>query len=415
MKLNKGLNILIINAHWDNRGDEAAIRAMIDSFRSDLPINNMKIMIFSQNVTQFPYADIELVDLYPSGIIAHLDSILTLITFGKMSFTCSGRKFINAVNEADVIIHAPGGPGIGNIYGKGLAGYHYLYRLLFSKVIKNKLVFLYAPSIGPFSKNASNIIRKFLLKKIDPIILREDISARYLKEQLGLDSLVTIDSAFQNDIPNAYIDKYADSISHILNTIENKKVVGITITDLKWHPVYRDYTQLSEKIMNSLSETIEFLISRDYTILLIPQLFGEQSDVPLLENFRKINKEQIFILPEYIDSYAQQVIISKLFCVIGMRYHSNIFSAKGNVPFISIYYEHKMKGFMENIGLAELLINVEEINAGEIIDKYLYLEQNYGFIKNVLEKWNPQLKQKSKMTTEIIIEKLNSTILDKSN
>lgn len=404
----KGLNILILHAHWNNRGDEAAIRAMIGSLRSELPIKKMKIMILSKNVTQFPYDDIELIDIYHPSTPVCADVLLTLFTFGKLSLTRKGREFIKAVNEADIVIHAPGGPAIGDLYGgKLFADFPYLYKLLISKVFKNKLLFFYAPSMGPFSGRFNNFVRKFILKRADAIILREEISARYLKEQLGLDSYVTIDSAFQNSVPEDYAKKYTN-ISEILKTIENEKVVGMTITDLKWHPVYRNYNGLSEKIMHSLSDVIKYLISKGYVILLIPQLFGEQEEIEhsLLEDIHRLHEKKIFILPSNVDSYAQQAIISKLFCVISMRYHPNIFAAKGNVPSTCIYYEHKAKGFMEKLGLIDLMINVEEISASKIIDKFTYLEENYNTIKEQLKKRTPQLKEESKKTTEIIIGKL---------
>ncbi|MGB6370883.1 MAG: Coenzyme F420 hydrogenase/dehydrogenase, beta subunit C-terminal domain [Atribacterota bacterium] len=408
-----GLNILILNAHWNNRGDEAAIRAMIDSLRSKLLNKNMKIMILSKNPTYFTYEDIGLLDSYPtiekktSSILSlGMDIFLTIITFGKLTFTDKGKKFISAVHDADIVIHAPGGPAIGDLYGGkyGIGEFFYLYRLLIP-ILKGKPVFFYAPSMGPFSGTIRNIIRKFILRRSSAIILREEISSKYLKEQLGLDSYVTLDSVLQNDISKEYIKRYIN-ISEILNTIENEKVVGMTLTDLKWHPVYKNNIKLHEKIIHSLSGVIEYLINNGYIILLIPQLFGWSDDVSLLKEFYKLNKKKIFILPTNIDSYAQQIIISKLFCMISMRYHPNIFAAKGNIPSICIYYEHKAKGFMEKLGRIDLMINIEEISASKIIDKFTYLEGNYNTIKEQLKKRTTQLKEESQKTTEIIIEKL---------
>ena len=37
------MNILVINAHWYNRGDEAAIRSMIIELRKVYPGANMRI------------------------------------------------------------------------------------------------------------------------------------------------------------------------------------------------------------------------------------------------------------------------------------------------------------------------------------------------------------------------------------
>jgi colanic acid/amylovoran biosynthesis protein len=279
-------------------------------------------------------------------------------------------------------------------------------------VFYGKPLFFYAPSMGPFTNKFLNTIRKFILKKSKLIVVREDISAKYLKEQLGLDSYVTIDSAFQNQIPENYISKYPDAIE-IINMVENRKVVGLTITDLKWHPKYKAYSKLKDNILQSMLEFVEFLVNKGYTVLLIPQLFGEQNDTVLLQQFQKLDKSKIMILPEDIDSYAQQLIISKLFCFIGMRYRSNIFAAKQRIPFISIYYEHKMKGFMDKLGLTELTINVEDISSKEVINKFNYIEENHEVILTHLNNNIPILIEESQKTTSFVLNSLKSLDISK--
>ena len=90
-----------------------------------------------------------------------------------------------------------------------------------------------------------------------------------------------------------------------------------------------------------------------------------------------------------------------------MRYHPIVFATKANVPFVCISYEHKVKGFISKIGLTDLIVDVEEISADKIIDRFTFLEDNYKVIKEQLRKQSPQLKEDSKKTTRIIIEKLN--------
>jgi len=399
------MNVLILHAHWNNRGDEAAIRAMIDSLRSELNIANIEIMILSSKIYQFPYNDITLLNIYPGATkMSYVDSLLCLFTYGKYSVCREGKNYLNSLNRADIVIHAPGGPSIGDMYGGKIRDYPYLCRLLIA-TFKSKTMLFYAPSMGPFTNKLLNTARKFILKRSKLIVVREEISANYLKEQLELDSHVTVDSAFQNQIPENYISKYRNAIE-ISNMLEDKKVVGLTITDLKWHPKYKVYSKLNEEIVQSMLEFVEFLVNKEYTVLLIPQLFGEQNDAVLLQQFQKIDETKIVILPEYIDSYAQQLIISKLFCFIGMRYHSNIFAAKQKVPFISIYYEHKMKGFMEKLELTELMINVELISSEKIIKKFIYLEQNYEAIHKHLNTHVPFLIKESQKTTELVLKSL---------
>lgn len=405
-----GYSILIIHAHWNNRGDEAAIRAMIDSLRESLPIRRMRIMIFAKDVIDFPYDDIEVLRPYPVYVSDLADCVLTLLSFGRLSFSERGRRFVNAVDDADAVIHAPGGPSIGDIYRGGYFPYTYLYRLFFSRVTKKKPIFFYAPSMGPFECKLDNIMRKHILMNASAIVLREAISAEYLERQLGLKAIVTSDSALQNQVPESYLDRY-DNLGAIQALMAKRRVVGMTITDLKWHPTYRHNIRLRNRVNEAISGAIEALIDKGYDILLIPQIFGDYSDVPLLQQYAGINDDKILILPENVDSYGQQVLISKLHSMIGMRYHSNIFAAKGAIPFLSVCYEHKMKGFMDKIGLSELTLNVEEISKQKLTDKFELLERNHERVKSHLTLQVAELQTLSKRTTETIVDKIKRETL----
>ena len=407
------MKILILHAHWSNRGDEAAIRAMIDSLRAELPVEKMWIMIVGLS-EQFPYDDIEILELYPTfwfrlaRLVDRLDAVFNTLTLGKFSLTRRGRRFIRAVNEADVVIHAPGGPTIGDLNAMG--DLYYLYRLLVAKVFKKKPLFFYAPSMGPLSGRLRNRVRKFLLSRADAVILRDEISYGYLRDQLGLEAWVTVDSACQNDISEDYIQRY-DNLSDTLGLLERKKTVGMVVTNMRWHPRYRHSEGLAESIMACCSEVTNYLTHKGYSILLIPQLFGKAEwlqaiDMRLLERIRDKSKGQVYICPPNVDSYGQQVLISKLFCLISMRYHPVVFAAKGNTPFISIYYEHKAEGFARKVGFTDFTINIEDISAGEITNRFEVLEQDYYTVKERLRAINPALKEESRKTTRIIVDKL---------
>jgi len=385
---------------------------MIESLRAEIPVQKMSIMLLAARDAWFPYDDIEILEPYPMVLLGRhrtvdlVDAVFNILTCGRLSLIKRGRRFLQAVNEADIVIHAPGGPSIGDLYGGGLLGDSCsLYWLLVAKVFKKKPLFFYAPSMGPFVDRFRNTARRFILKKADAIILREEISLGYLKDQLGLEARATLDSAFQNDIPENYLEKY-DGISEILELINGKRTIGMVVTDLKWHNRYRDVEGMAERIMASCSEVANYLIEKGYSVLLIPQLFGEVNDTQLLESIRELDKERIHICPPDIDSYGQQILISKLFCLISMRYHPVVFAAKGNTPFISIYYEHKAQGFARKVGFTDFSIHVESISAGEIINTFKILEQNYDIVKQRLRAINPILKEDSRKTTRIVVDKL---------
>ena len=58
------------------------------------------------------------------------------------------------------------------------------------------------------------------------------------------------------------------------------------------------------------------------------------------------------------------------------------------------------------MGFTDFTINVEDISAGEIINRFEVLEQNYDTVKERLIAVNPVLKEESRKTTRIIVDKL---------
>ncbi len=427
MRIKKALNVLILHAHWNNRGDESAIRAMIDSLKQELPINQMKIMIMVEDVKYFPYKDIQIINQYPmikrpfsfidiiSLILTKgrcdfptlMDVLLMIFSKGRRAFSKQGKQFLKHVSGADIVIHAPGGPMFGEHYGK----YEFPYLLrIFIPLLKKKPVFFYAPSVGPFNKKFRNVFRKFILKRVHLITLRDQESAKYLKEQLNIDSIVTIDSALQNKISHELL-RNSKRLSNILNLIESQKVIGITMTELRWHPKYKDNFILRKRIHDSISEFTKHLIDRGYHVLIIPQIFEYDFEKAFLEKIHQINEKKIHLLPEEIDSYTQQAIISKLYCVVGMRYHPNIFAAKMLTPSIAICYEHKASSFMEKLGRTDLIIDVMELNPKKLIEKFSYLEKNHEKIKKEIQARIKDFTQLSRKTTKIIKMELRKMAL----
>ena len=391
-------NILIINAHWNNRGDQAAIYAMLDEL---LKMNKyrLKIQIKAINVEQFDYSDVNLIPMYPR--LHDLPELfLGMLTHGKLLWSSNGKVFFKVLDEADVVVHAPGGPSIGDIYS--ISEITYLAAYLAIMKYKKK-IFFYAPSMGPFHNRIRNIIRKKLFNYADKIVIRENISKSYLDELLPDNkAIVTLDSAFQNEIDSdnyvTVLDKYLE-LKQFLNT--DKKVIGMTITDLSWHPVYSKTAGLSEQISKELHSVVDWLHAHNYRVLLIPQLFGEANDYNYMSQFIT---SDCFVMSDKYSSYFQQFIIGKLHAVIGMRYHSNIFSAKMLTPFVSISYEQKMKGFIRKLGYEEYCIDIKDMNASTIIDKFERLEKNYQEIKDILKKKQPELMAISHKTTELLLD-----------
>lgn len=109
------------------------------------------------------------------------------------------------------------------------------------------------------------------------------------------------------------------------------------------------------------------------------------------------------------DCFFQQYVIKKMYAVIGMRYHSNIFSAKMGTPFISITYEQKMKGFMEKADLMDYCIDIRELSYEILLERFQKLISNYDVYKGYLYHKKTEFKEESHRTTEIVEEVINES------
>ncbi len=401
------MNILVINAHWNNRGDESAIRAMTDRLLERYP--DSKIKIHSDfNFLQFPLNDKRIENaVIPFGSRKNIiDMYTTFVTKGKFALVKESKEFYNLIKWADIVLHAPGGPSLGETYAHAEKRYWYKFKMI---NMQKKPYFFYAPSMGPFVDEKKNKIRKNILENAKLIITREGVSGKYAKGLVpNKEVYTTMDSAFQGIIDikdnENKLAKYKE-----LNDFINKydKIVGITITDLKWHPVHSKKPEIAQSIRNSFNTIIDYLKDKGYGVVFIPQLFGTANDKDLMESFAK---ENCFTMDDNHDCYFQQYIIGKLHAVIGLRYHSNIFSAKMKTPFVSVSYEQKMKGFMEQSGLTDLCIDIENLSEKTLIDKFNYLEDNYDNIKERLEEASSNALKKSLKTTELICDYIDKNM-----
>ena len=402
------MKITIMHAHWNNRGDEAALRALVDELKLQYPDADINVCILIKHVQQFPYEDknIHLFNVnYPKRKnIA--DYWLTWLTKGKVALLPNSKEFINIVKGSDLVLHAPGGPSIGDIYYANEK--RYLQRLNLLRRMGIRYAF-YAPSMGPFTagSRSRNALRKKVLNGAEFIYLREGQSAEFVKE-LGIDPRrihVSLDSAFQH---YGDAEKYERQLKEYteLDAFLKKydKVVGVTITDLKWHPIHRNNETLAKVIRESFDGLIDYFAKRNIGVLFIPQLFGHHHDYGLMKSFAK---ENCYLVDDDHDCYFQQHVIGKLYAVIGMRYHSNIFSAKMGTPFISVSYEQKMSGFMELGGLSDYCLDVKNLTADNLIGRFEKLESNYDNIRNILKHNRDEWVKKSHLTTDEVIKVLD--------
>ena len=403
------MNLLIFGANWHNRGDESAVRAMIDEIRIAIPKCNIKIH-FNQLVDHIPYDDIAI--LKPFKRCAGRNKLkvalykLSLKTNGKVPYPDNNSanafyEFLHAVRWADYVIYAPGGPCIGDYYHA-----RELLLDMLDLIIKNRKPFsLFAPSVGPFTYSVKRIKRT--LEHADIICFREEISQKYFHDICPhKKTTVTLDSAFQHSINLDENLKLYNTYKDLHDFIaQNKKIIGITITNLQWHRNYKN-DSWAKIIEDGFSQFISYLLEHDFGVLFIPQLFGKDNDKIYMSTF--VKGENCYVMSDEYDCYFQQYIIAKLFAVVGMRYHSNIFSAKMGTPFISVSYEKKMQGFMQKAELSQYCLLINDLTFEALKSKFELMLDNYNEYKDDLDRKKETFKEMSYKTTELVSGSIKS-------
>ena len=399
--LNKIRKITIVNAHWSNRGDEAALLAVVDGLQKNYPNSQITILFKDdKQIQQFP--NIKNVDYDIAKFNAKIwDIWLTTLSRGVLGINDKLKFMVKTLLKSDLIIYSPGGSVINSrfFWRKQM---EYLVPFICSKFYNIPLM-IAAPSIGPFDPTKPNRILKWLLKVPKVFVVREEISRKYLEEIGITDNIVTtIDSAFYDGIKEEINEKKLDEYKELkkyLNSYE--KVVGITITDFAWHVKYGKDKELSQRITDSFRKFLNKLQNEGYGILFIPQLFGNQNDSDYMNTF---STDKTFMMKDTYDTYFQQYIISKLYAVEGMRYHSNIFSAKVGTPFIPVVYEEKMEGFIDIAGLNDYAISLDELSFEKLEEKFEKLNDNYDDVKAMfrdkLTSWQKQASKTIKLLGE---------------
>lgn len=413
------MKIVIVNQHTCNRGDEAAGRAVIESLTNTFP--DATIDVLYRFLGEYPPIDknTDKVHHYPEFKYKYnkhfllplyleigFNFILGFFRF-KRGYIGNSGKLYKKIANADIVVNAPTGPNIGDIYHDKF----YMLNLIFS-IISGKKTFMYGSSVGPFNTPWVKKWAKFIFEGMKVVCVREDISLKYLKNLNLKNKYITssIDAAIQRNINTKDSNKYYENANLQLNKIN----VGITPLAYLWYPTSIRSEEVQKKIEKNLVKVInEITKNNDTNVFFFPQLYSitkndkiGRNDIPIINSIiNQVEKPDFCkVVPNEYDSDVQQAMISKLDYFIGMRYHSIIFSIKMGIPVIGICYEHKASGFLEKINLSGLIVKIQDFvnNDSIVTDKIEYIKQNKKAIQETIKQNLPKIKRLSGKGSRLI-------------
>ncbi len=382
------MNIVLTNQHCDNRGDESAVVGLVKSiyeyFGRETKITLLKqtkgYRFLTENVG---VEELEMFNSYGTVFQLMLWLLFKLIHINIKPILSKGMKQILSLHEnADMVFSSCGGPYIGDLYVNHEI-IHIFYAMI-PLVMKKKLVFT-APSMGPFRIKIMNPFRRYILNRASLIVLRDNVSYRFVNEFLDDQSniFLTADACFAHDLQE---DKK--------ELFERKNMIGVTPLKYAFKNA-EDPEREQEKYEQSVISVLDQHMSEDKElgVEFFPQLYNKHSDLPLIQNFIKRLKfpERATIFSEQKSGVEQQKEIANMKLMIATRYHSAVFACKMNVPCVCIAYEHKAVGMMDLYGLGKCVLNIYNVTPELLSEKVDYVTANTEQIFEILQTRNPKI------------------------
>jgi len=375
MEKSKTITKIMISGYYgfNNTGDEAILKSMVGAFKEKIP--QIKITVLSQSPLQTSQT-------YQVKAINRLHLI----------------DIMRCLRDTNLFISGGGGL-LQDSTGKGWSILYYLGLILAAKTVKVP-VMIYAQGIGPVNKQINKKLIKWILNKVDLITVR-DKPSKELLENLG----VVKPSIYVNSDPvfllkkkniNNIIDRHP-LIQQLINS-DNRPLIGVSV---------REYKGNGLDSKSIFAQAADYLVENyQAKIIFLPFKFDE--DVYSSEEILSLMKNKAEVLKIKLEPEELLSVLSRLSLLVGVRLHSIIFSSIANIPFVAFNYDPKVKYFVEDLGLSELLLEIgEDISLKNIQEKVEYIRENNDKIKDILLEKVNNLEEKALANNELVYKFLN--------
>ena len=377
------MNILISHVYSsNNNGDAAILSAQINELKRVFKHPNLNVMTIDTITPGYTFDDVPVSNsLMHQSVSPSYNRIQKLVlAFVMMSCTTlwalvfryfnrrlplikAWRQPIDLLVEADMQVCVGGG----YLRAKDDHVSTVILLLLFHQIwiakLLRKPVYLYAQSLGPYPKKIQQRIAARGLKLADLVLVRESKSRRLL-EQLGVDEARIVqvpDSAF------LFRPKVNPRVRRLLGAkTATEQVVGVTVRAWLNDAGQRRYEKAVANFIVRLAER------PNLRIVVIAQVTSEQQnddDRVVGARIKRLvgAKENVLFLDQRFSHYEIKSVFAQLDYLVGTRFHSVIFSLTAGVPALAIEYEHKTSGIMQDLGLGEWVIAIEDVTAAKLL------------------------------------------------
>lgn len=244
--------------------------------------------------------------------------------------------------------------------------------VLFALLLKRPVV-IYGHSIGPFKSKLNLVIARFILNRVNLIILREYISKKYLQEMAVNKPpiYVTADLAFLlQPSPHEIVRKIL--LKYDINK-NNRPLVGISVSQLIYRWAFPDSENLEEKYnryVKLMAHVVDHLTDElNATVIFVPHVSNDR--IVANDIYQKVkHRNRVTSITDEYQPEDLKGIIGMCDLFIGARMHATIASTSMYVPTIAIAYSHKTYGiFGKMLGQEKWVCDIKTLDFNTLISK----------------------------------------------
>ena len=303
-------------------------------------------------------------------------------------------KKLNATN----MLIVPGTGLLTDAYGLSGPGPYNLFKWTLIAKLRGCEVLFVSVGAGPIYSGPGRYFVKSALSVANFRSYRDDASMAYLKA-IGFPTngdRVYPDLVFS--LPETTICRYGRKRA-------GRPVVGLGVmTYAGKYSVEKPSNRIYLEYLGNLVAFAGWLLAHDYDIRL---LIGEDDDRSVSEQFKSRLKASVWPYEEERVSDQPTLSVEQLLpqiaetdIVVATRFHNVLLALVFNKPVIAISFHHKCASLMRDMGLAQYCHDINDMNAGRLIEQFQRVEKN-------AEKLKPFIRERVEQSRKALDEQYN--------
>jgi len=252
---------------------------------------------------------------------------------------------------------------------------------LMAKVCRCKLLFI-SVGAGPIYGALGRFFVKLALSLANFRSYRENSTMQYLK---GIGFRAGNDRVY----PDLVFSLPEAVIPHQDTKKSRRSVVGLGLMGYAGkYSVSRPSNEIYQAYLENLVRVVRWLLAHENDVRL---LIGDLDDMRAKQEFRALLGERLSVCDQghIIDEpvFSVEGLLSQIAAtdiVVATRFHNVLLALLCNKPVISISFHHKCESLMSAVGLSAYCLDINDLKADKLIEKFCDLETNAGKLKPLI-------------------------------